>query len=211
MIWKTFCKIHSVFRVSSMQNSALRESNARGYVRKFPFAIQKAEGIILTDTDGKQYYDCLGVAGTLALGHNHPVLHDAIRSVSDQVGSQLVEFLLFNLNILLQYLDAKGPLQHLDMATPWKDKFMSDLQGVLSDKLTRLHFTSPAGTDCLDAAVKMCKIATGRRSVISFHGGYHGHGQAPLAMMGNLGAKNAVQGLMTDVHFFPYPYSYRQP
>ena len=65
-----------------IQNSALRESNARGYVRKFPFAIEKAEGIILTDTDGKQYYDCLGVAGTLALGHNHPVLHDAIRSVS---------------------------------------------------------------------------------------------------------------------------------
>lgn len=75
----------------------------------------------------------------------------------------------------------------------------------------RLHFCSPAGTDVLDAAVKLCKYATGRRTVMAFHGGYHGHGAGPLAMMGNLGAKEAMTGLMSDVHFLPYPYQYRNP
>ena len=65
----------------ALQRSAERESNGRTYVRRYPFAIKKAEGIILTDTDGKQYYDALGCAGTLALGHNHPVTLDAIRKV----------------------------------------------------------------------------------------------------------------------------------
>ncbi len=36
-----------------------------------------------------------------------------------------------------------------------------------------------------------------------------GHGA--LALTGNLNAKSQVNGLMPDVHFFPYPYSYRCP
>jgi len=175
-----------------LMRSAQRESNARTYVRRFPFAIKEADGIMLTDTDGKQYYDCLGCAGTLALGHNHPVIKDAI----------------------LKFMDSKAPLQVLDMATPEKDTFVTKLFGVLPEELAsngRIHFCSPAGTDALDAAVKLCKTATGRRTVLSFHGGYHGHGHGTLAMMGNLGAKTPITGLMSDVHFLPYPYHYRNP
>ena len=36
-----------------------------------------------------------------------------------------------------------------------------------------------------------------------------GHGS--LACMGNLHAKTSVNGLMPDVHSFPYPYPYRDP
>ena len=76
----------------------------------------------------------------------------------------------------------------------------------------RVHFCSPAGTDCLDAAVKLCKLATGRKTVLCFHGSYHGHGQGPLAMMGNLDTKSAMPGsLMPDVHFLPFPSKYRNP
>jgi diaminobutyrate-2-oxoglutarate transaminase len=32
-----------------------------------------------------------------------------------------------------------------------------------------------------------------------------------LALMGNLGAKSPVAGLMPEVHFLPFPYHYRQP
>ena len=34
--------------------------------------------MIVTDADGREFYDCLAGAGTLALGHNHPVVIDAI-------------------------------------------------------------------------------------------------------------------------------------
>lgn len=37
-----------------LRNSAELESNARGYVRKFPLAIEKAEGIMLTDVNGNK-------------------------------------------------------------------------------------------------------------------------------------------------------------
>ena len=36
-----------------------------------------------------------------------------------------------------------------------------------------------------------------------------GHGA--LSLTGNLGAKEKVHALMPEVHFFPYPYSYRCP
>ena len=49
------------------------ESNVRSYPRKLPLAITKAEGVWITDADNKEYLDCLAGAGTLALGHNHPV------------------------------------------------------------------------------------------------------------------------------------------
>lgn len=175
----------------ALGRAAERESNARSYVRKFPLVVDSAKGVTLTDVEGREYLDFLGCAGTLALGHDHPVIREAI---VDYVGGP-----------------SNKPLQVLDMASVEKDRFVTRLFEVLPDNLSRVHFCSPAGTDALDAAVKLCKIATGRRTVLSFSGGYHGHGHGTLAMMGNLGAKTPVGGLMPDVHFLPFPYAYRNP
>ena len=172
------------------QNST--ESNARSYPRKFPFAIAKAKGSWVEDVEGNKYLDFLCGAGTLALGHN-----------DDEVNQAMVEMLTNNL-----------PLHTLDLTTPVKDTFVETLLGALPfgmGKDCKIQFCSPSGTDATDAAIKLCKTATGRSSVISFAGGYHGMGQGPLACMGNLHAKQAVTGLMPDVHSFPYPYAYRDP
>ena len=75
----------------------------------------------------------------------------------------------------------------------------------------KIQFCSPAGTDAVDAAIKLCKTATGRDGVIAFGGGYHGMGHGALSLTGNLGAKNNVNSLMPGVTFFSYPYSYRCP
>ena len=172
------------------QNST--ESNARSYPRKFPFAIAKAKGSWVEDVEGKKYLDFLCGAGTLALGHN-----------DDEVNQAMVDMLTNNL-----------PLHTLDLTTPVKDTFVETLLGALPygmGKDCKVQFCSPSGTDATDAAIKLCKTATGRSSVISFAGGYHGMGQGPLACMGNLHAKQTVNGLMPDVHSFPYPYNYRDP
>ena len=58
-----------------------RESNARSYPRSFPLAIKEAEGIYITDVEGNSYIDCLAGAGTLALGHNHPTVIEAMEKV----------------------------------------------------------------------------------------------------------------------------------
>ncbi|MBW7456069.1 aminotransferase class III-fold pyridoxal phosphate-dependent enzyme, partial [Paenibacillus sepulcri] len=62
-----------------LESQEARESSARSYPRRLPIAILEAEGIHIKDMDGKIYYDCLAGAGTLALGHNHPVVIEAIR------------------------------------------------------------------------------------------------------------------------------------
>ena len=54
------------------------ESNVRGYCRSFPVTFTKAQNATLTDSEGNQYIDFLGGAGTLNYGHNNPNFKDAL-------------------------------------------------------------------------------------------------------------------------------------
>ncbi len=55
-----------------------RESRARTYADRFHRVFERASGARVFDTDGREYLDCLAVAGTLALGHNHPDVAKAV-------------------------------------------------------------------------------------------------------------------------------------
>ncbi|WP_295473023.1 aspartate aminotransferase family protein [uncultured Pseudomonas sp.] len=170
-----------------------QESNARSYPRRIPLALKRARGIHVEDVEGRVFIDCLAGAGTLALGHNHPVVTDAIRQV----------------------LDDELPLHTLDLSTPVKDRFVQDLFAVLPPALSakaRIQFTGPTGTDAVEAALKLVRIATGRSTVLAFHGGYHGMSQGALSLMGNLKAKTPLGALLSQaVQFMPFPYDYRCP
>ncbi|XID91654.1 aspartate aminotransferase family protein [Paenibacillaceae bacterium WGS1546] len=175
-----------------LASQAARESNARSYPRRIPIVIQEAEGIYVKDMDGRAYYDCLAGAGTLALGHNHPVVVEAVRSM----------------------LDERRPMHTLDLTTPIKERFVDELFASLPREFAkdaRIQFCGPTGGDAVEAAIKLVKTATGRRSVLSFHGGYHGSTHAAMSLSGTLGQKAQVHGLIPDVHFLPYPYAYRCP
>ena len=168
------------------------ESNARSYPRKFPFSLVKAKGSWIEDVEGNRYLDFLCGAGTLALGHNDPEINQA----------------------MIEMISNDAPLHTLDLTTPVKDRFVHTLISLLPEELqpkAKIQFCSPSGTDATDAAIKLCKTATGRSSVIAFGGGYHGMGHGALSLTGNLSAKSKVHALMPEVHFFPYPYSYRCP
>ncbi|HEY6342722.1 MAG TPA: diaminobutyrate--2-oxoglutarate transaminase [Bryobacteraceae bacterium] len=172
-----------------LDRQAKTESNARTYPRRLPLAIASAQGLFIKDVDGATYMDCLCGAGTLALGHNHPVVIEAIR----------------------KHLDAGYPLHTLDLTTPVKDEFVHALFDTLPPELGRgrIQFCSPSGADAVEAAIKLVKTATGRQAIMAFSGGYHGQTHGTLALMGNSGPK--VPGLMPDVHFQPFPYAYRCP
>lgn len=168
------------------------ESNARSYPRKFPFALAKAKGSWVQDVEGNQYLDFLCGAGTLALGHNYPEINQA----------------------MIDLLAGDFPLHTLDLTTAVKDEFVHTLLSLLPSPLrenAKVQFCSPSGTDATDAALKLCKTATGRSSIIAFQGGYHGMGHGALACTGNLSAKSKINGLMPEVQFMPLPYSYRCP
>ncbi len=168
------------------------ESNARSYPRKMPFALAQAKGIYLKDVDGNVYYDCLSGAGAIALGHNHNVVQDAIR----------------------RELDNNLPMLTLDITTPVKEEFVKEILSCFPEEFAKdakIQFCGPSGADAVEAAIKLVKMATGRRTMVAFDGAYHGMTHGALSLMGNLGSKNKISGLMSDVHFFPFPYAYRSP
>ena len=168
------------------------ESSARSYPRKFPVALTRAKGSWVEDAEGRKYLDFLCGAGTLALGHN-----------DDEVNKAMTDL-----------ISSGAPLHTLDLTTPVKDRFVETIFSTLPEELrknAKIQFCSPSGTDATDAAIKLCKTATGRGTVMAFSGGYHGMGHGALALTGNQNAKLKVQNLMPGVQFMPYPYSYRCP
>lgn len=175
-----------------LERQAACESNARSYPRRLPVALKRGKGIYVQDTDGRTYIDCLACAGALALGHNHPVVVEAIdRMLRDGL-----------------------PFQTLDLTTPVKDRFVSQVFDCLPPKFSdgaKIQFCGPSGADAVEAAIKLVKIARERRTVFAFHGAYHGMTHGTLGLTGHLGPKQALGGLMADVHFLPFPYEYRCP
>ncbi len=167
------------------------ESNVRSYPRKLPLAIAQAKGVWVTDVEGKVYLDCLAGAGTLALGHNHEAIVSSIG----------------------RFLASGLPMHTLDLTTPLKDAFSETLLALLpgGGRDYCLQFCGPSGADAVEAALKLAKTATGRNSVISFSGGYHGMTHGALSVTGNTGPKNAIATLMPGVQFLPYPHEYRCP
>lgn len=180
-----------ITNASYLERQAHFESNVRSYPRKLPMAIAQAQGCWVTDVEGKRYLDCLAGAGTLAMGHNHPSIIDSIREV----------------------LDRGIPLHTLDLTTPLKDRFSECLLSLLPIQRHDycLQFCGPSGADAVEAAIKLAKTYTGRSSIISFSGAYHGMTHGALAVTGNLAPKTAVPGLMSNVQFLPYPHEYRCP
>ena len=169
-----------------------RESNARSYPRRLPLALARAQGVYVEDVEGRVFLDCLAGAGTLALGHNHPAVIEAAEHT----------------------LRSGLPLHTLDLTTPVKERFVDDLMGILPASFARharVLFCGPTGADAVEAALKLVKTATGRGTVLAFHGAYHGMTQGALTLMGNLGPKVALGPSLQGVQFLPYPYPYRCP
>ncbi|MDH6125737.1 diaminobutyrate--2-oxoglutarate transaminase family protein [Kitasatospora sp. GP82] len=166
------------------------ESNARSYPRRLPIAIAEASGSLIRDMDGNVFIDFLAGAGVLSLGHNHPEL---VAAVTAQL----------------------GVLTHgLDFPTPVKEAFVEAQLSMLPKGMrdrTKIHFCGPTGANAVDAALKLCKTATGRGEVISFQGGFHGSSHAAMALTGLVSQKQPILNGVPGVHFFPYSYCTRCP
>ncbi|MFF2924320.1 diaminobutyrate--2-oxoglutarate transaminase family protein [Streptomyces celluloflavus] len=167
-----------------LRRQSLRESAARTYARSLPIVPVRARGLTIEGADGRRYLDCLSGAGSLALGHNHPVVLEAIRGV----------------------LDSGAPLHALDLATPVRDAFTTELFATLPGQLAekgRIQFCGPAGTDAVEAALTLVRTATGNDGLLAFSGAHHGMPE---------GAATAAWGARhTGATRLPYPYDYRCP
>jgi len=169
----------------ALRRRTARESAARTYARALPIVPVRARGLTIEGADGRRYLDCSSGAGALALGHNHPVVLEAIRKV----------------------LDSGAPLHALDLATPVQDAFTAELFRTLPSGLAgraRVRFCGPAETNAVGAAFTLVRAATGRSGLLAFTGASHG---------ATAGAAFDALGGARDTRFvrLPYPQDYRCP
>jgi len=170
-----------------LAEQAAIESNARSYPRSVPLAWDEGRGATVRDVDGNTYLDFFGGAGTLNVGHGNPA---AAKAASEQ-GRRLVHA--------------------LDFPTKARLALMGALKRVMPGALGRsakVHFGGPTGSDAVEAALKLTRTHTGRRTVIAFAGGYHGMTEGALAVTSDTRCGGPED---TPVAFMPYPYCYSCP
>ncbi|WP_427165722.1 aminotransferase class III-fold pyridoxal phosphate-dependent enzyme [Streptomyces sp. C1-1] len=143
-----------------------REPAARTYARSLPIVPVRARGLTIEGSDGRRYLDCLSGAGALALGHNHPVVLEAIRGV----------------------LDSGAPLHAPGLATPVRDAFVAELLRTLPPEFAghaRVRFCGPGEADAMEAALRLVRATTGRTEVLSLTGSHEGAcGEDPAGSAG---------------------------
>lgn len=162
------------------------ESNARNYVRSFPVTFKEGHLTSAKDTADRTYIDFLASCGALPLGHNHPVYVHAIES----------------------FIRRKFPQQMLDLTTTCKIEYIDEIRKWLPNEMQahKFHFCSPCGSDAVEAALKLCRIATGRQTVLALSGGYHGQTLGSLLCMGNTDAKRKMGISNFNTHILPFPH-----
>jgi len=161
------------------------ETECRSYSRDIPVVFTTASGTTVTAEDGREYLDFFSGAGALNYGHNDP----------EMVGE------------VSRYLASGGILHALDMFTPAKRELLAAIDETLLMPNVwdyKVQCTGPTGTDANEAALKLARLATGRRGVVAFRGSYHGMSAGSLSVSGSRRLRAAGGPLLADVTFVPY-------
>ena len=136
-------------------NSPVRAYRAVG---REPVFIRRADGAYLFDEDGNRYIDYVGSWGPAILGHNNPVVKDAILAA-------LENGLSFGAATEAEITMAKL----LQCAVP-------------SLEMVRMV---NSGTEATMSALRAARGFTGREKIIKFAGCYHGHADGLLVKAGS--------------------------
>ncbi len=110
----------------------------------------RAEGPYLYDAADRRYLDLLSGFGVFALGRNHPVVRDALKTVLDGGLPGLVQL---DVSLLAGLL-----AERLNRFMPWLEKF---------------YFCN-SGAEAVEAALKFSRYATGRSRIVYCAQSYHG-------------------------------------
>lgn len=123
-----------------------------------PVFIDRAEGAYIFDPNGTRYIDYVGSWGPMILGHAHPEVIKAVKSV---IG--------------------KG----LSFGAPTESETaMADLVCKLVPSMDMVRMVS-SGTEATMSAIRLARGYTGRDKIIKFEGCYHGHSDSLLVKAGS--------------------------
>ena len=136
-------------------NSPVRAYRAVGMAPRF---ITKADGPFIWDEDGERYIDYVCSWGPMILGHNHPVIREAVeQAVKDG----------------------------LSFGAPTRREVeIAQLMVELVPNIEMVRMVN-SGTEAVMCAVRLARGATGTDKLMKFEGCYHGHSDCLLVNAGS--------------------------
>ncbi len=141
--------------IPGVVNSPVRAFTGVGGV---PLFIELAEGAYLFDVDGKAYIDYVGSWGPMVLGHNHPVIRNAVIEAAQR---------------------------GLSFGAPTEIEIsMAQLVTELVPTMDKVRMVN-SGTEATMSAIRLARGHTHRDKIIKFKGCYHGHADCLLVKAGS--------------------------
>ncbi len=146
----------------------------------YPTAVQ-GDGIYLIDSDGKRYLDACGGAAVSCLGHNHPVIIDAIKTQANELSYAHSGFF------------TTQPMEAL------AEKLINNAPG----QMNKVYFVS-GGSEAMEAALKLARQyfteqgQTNRKYFIARRQSYHGNTLGALAVGGNEWRRKQFKPLLVN-------------
>ncbi len=148
---------------------------------RFPVVFERAEGVRLYDTDGKEYLDFASGIGVMALGYHQKDYSDALKAQ--------VDTLLHTSNLYYN-------VPVIEAAKKVRD----------ASKMDRVFFTN-SGAEAVEGAIKAAKKYAYTRDghagheLIAMQGSFHGRSVGALSVTGNAHYREPFEPLMGGVHF----------
>ena len=118
------------------------------------------EGAVFRDILGREYIDCLGGYGMMALGWGHPEVVDTVRA-------QL----------------ARTPMPSQELIDPLRG-VLARLMAQITPGEIKYSFFCASGTEAIEGAIKLAKMYTRKNGFIVAVGAFHGKTMGSLSMMG---------------------------
>ncbi len=141
----------------------------------------RGEGPWLWDSDGARYLDFIANYGAVPFGYNPTAIWEALAAVRQRAEPSFVQ---------PSMLDAAGELARrlVELAPPG---------------LTRVTFTN-SGAEAVEAAIKLCRAATGRRRILAAHNSFHGKTLGALSATGRPAYQGPFGAPIEGFDFVPY-------
>src|SRR5512139_2909204 len=146
----------------------------------YDVGFQKGQGQYLYDRAGDKYLDLLSGFGVFAIGRNHPVLRQALKTVLDADMPNLVQFDVSTLAGVL----AERLLEYV----PYLDKV----------------FFANSGAETVEAAIKFARGATGRPGIVYCAHAYHGLTYGALSLTGDPNFRGGFEPLLPGCTSVPF-------
>ena len=160
-------------------------SSVWGRLTKTP--IVRGEGSRVYDVEGRAYLDFTSGIGVTATGHCHPMVVQAVQE-------QAAQLLFGQMNCML-------PEKTVEYAGALRDATPDSID---------TFFFSNSGSEAVEGAIKLAKVATGRPNLIAFQGGFHGRTAMTMALTSSKGIyREGYQPLPSGVFFSSFPNAFR--